>query len=488
MKITALVLVLAACATETDGLDPDKGDQICRDTRYGDGVCQIDLGCGVPDIDCFLTFADDAEGARWFTGIEAQLAAALGRPPRTLHAGDDPRFAQLRALLDRGWSAYSAVMPVGFGLQLQRPALVVVDDPVANAFVIVDGVSQRAALAIMVHTGMLDHGIDDAGLLGMFLHELSHAARLHGVQGIGERMRSFYVAPDGFEPIGAVTPEVPVARDAGTRWRTAGADVGPYSDRELDGLPFGGELESVLRYVEAQGAATNPAGCGHAQQLLAELRAELAGSRDAIDGSLHVDRSDLAPRVATALAELRDGCLAAYSKRFVDVAAELAHATPQQIEAQLSLSDRVLVADRHVVDAIAALAGDRRATMRQAEADYIAATGLPWRTLRFFSSEEDADDSSEPALRALGMPPWGMAGALSGLLGDKASFCDQLLAAGFQPYGIDYVDDHHSTCWRIGHLHALASSTRARIVAPERRAKPPAPLRLHPPVLDTVIY
>jgi hypothetical protein len=458
-----VAFALAACAADTDdAVDPDKGDQICRDARYGDGVCQMGLDCHVPDIDCFLTFDSDRDGASWFAGIERQIAAGAGQQPRTLLPESDPRFRNLRGLLDRGWAAYSSVMPVGRGLQVERPALVLVDDPEPNAFVTVDAPSQRAGLAIMVQTGLLEQGIDEAGLLGMFMHELSHAVRLHGIAGNDERMRTFYVATPG-EPIGAFTPDDPRARAAGEPWRMAGVDAGPYSDGALGGFPFGGKLEEMLRYVEGAGANLNPIGCGPALADVAQLRADLAASRDPLGGELQIDRTFLPQRIAGVLGELRDGCLGFYTKGFVQVVAEKTGAAPADIMARMSIADQALVANRHVVDAIAALVADRRAFMRDLEASFTATTNQPWQRLRFFSYEEDADDSSEPALRALGLVPWGLAGTFDTLIGPALSArCSEARESGGAPYGVDLVDEHHATCWRIGHLIAMGNATAPR--------------------------
>src|SRR3954471_5354119 len=87
MKAAALSLVLlAACGVTLD--DPDgaggKADDpgTCTDPKYGDGTCQVDLGCGIPDIDCFVTFATDGDAAAW----------AFERYPVPSAAPTDPAF------------------------------------------------------------------------------------------------------------------------------------------------------------------------------------------------------------------------------------------------------------------------------------------------------------------------------------------------------------------------------------------------------------
>ena len=58
----AAIACSTACVTTVgngDDLDCSDGrcdtvDQTCTDTRYGDGVCQTQIDCQVPDIDCFI--------------------------------------------------------------------------------------------------------------------------------------------------------------------------------------------------------------------------------------------------------------------------------------------------------------------------------------------------------------------------------------------------------------------------------------------------
>lgn len=56
-----VALVAAGCVAGAAGDDDPAsggkadGNGTCEDVKYGDGTCHIDLGCRIPDIDCFQT-------------------------------------------------------------------------------------------------------------------------------------------------------------------------------------------------------------------------------------------------------------------------------------------------------------------------------------------------------------------------------------------------------------------------------------------------
>ena len=67
MRGLLAVVVMAGCVDagpmeyDIDGDGKADGNGTCEDAKYGDGTCHIDLACGVPDIDCFQTYASDEE-------------------------------------------------------------------------------------------------------------------------------------------------------------------------------------------------------------------------------------------------------------------------------------------------------------------------------------------------------------------------------------------------------------------------------------------
>lgn len=489
----------SACVIGVDG-DPDcRGDacpvdQTCSDARYGDGTCHADLSCDVPDIDCFTTFTSDAEGGAWYAGFEQRLATEEGRAPRMQVPTSDPRFAQARDLLDRGWAAFREHRPVG-RLAGERPALVVLEDPGINAFVLPDLAKDRSAFLVVVQTGALAAGVSDDGMLGLMMHELQHAVGLHLLSGGKDRLRTFYVA-DGGEPIGNEQADDARARSAGTAWRAAAAEVGPFATAELGGLLIAGELDRIFVAVLASGAQNNPAGCAQPIARADQLRGEITAAVDPLDTSLHLDLSGVPARVQQTLSALRTQCVPGLQATFYQVVAALSGGavTPEMVAAAMPAADRALVDGKHVLDGLAALVASRRAAMRAAEAQLATETGRPWSALRFFSYEEDADDVTVPVLRAAGFTPTGNGEFLTFALAPavRARCTAELDAGRVPPYGIDLTDEHHATCWRAYHIDAIADrgerALRAHRLRPARAPQAePAPLRLLPPRLRDAI-
>lgn len=456
---------------KADGFGDD-----CELPEYGDGVCQADLACAAPDIDCFVLFADDAAGGAWFAAFEEALAAEEFRPPRAQVPESDPRFQRMRQLLDRGWDAYRSVTPVA-DLGEQRPALIVLEDPVVNAFVAPDLATGNAGFAVIVQTGALDLDLPDAPMLGLVMHELTHAVKLHIVADVKERIRRYYVADDG-EPFGFEELDDPVAREHGEAWRALASEAGPFTQEDLGGLPLGGQLGQIFDSVIVS-HKDDPA-CAGPIDALDALRGDLAAAVSPLDAGLHL-AEPVRYRVDGVLAALRDDCLAGLDQGFIEVVAALSGATAEEVRASLTAEDLALVDGVHFIDAVAALAVDRRARMRTAEATFAGAAGYPWSTLRYYSYEEAADDATVPVLHAMELAPAGLGSFLIGIFDEATrATCAGMVDAGTTPpYGADLSDEHHATCWRVAHVTELAAS--GKLFGQEEGDGPAQYLRTAPP-------
>jgi len=465
--------LLGACVTPTDDIDCSDGkcdvDQSCSDPQYGDGVCQTNLTCAVPDIDCFRTFDNDADAAAWYTGMEAMVAQAEGRAPRKVLDSSDPRFPKMRELLDRGWEAMRHQVPVG-KLGEKRPGLVFVEDPTVNAFVDPEDLQKkRASFAVMIHTTTLDTATSDDATLGLVMHELKHAVGLHVVEGVPDAIAKFYLASDYDEPIGAEQADSKPVRDAVGQWRGFATEIGPFSQEAAGGLPLGGLTQRIFKTVLGAGIAADAAACAHTKDLLVQVTTDITSSLDPISTAITLDPS-YAANVSEAMRAARDECLRTFTASFVEVAAQLVGVTPEMIEAQLTPEDKALVDGKHVIDAIDALTQNRRTAMRALEGQAESQLGAPWTAVRFYSEEENADENSVIVLRGAGLDPTGLATFFREVLMTKpqTEACDAVLATGAVPaYGVDVQDTHHGNCWRVFHQHAFADHTaRARVRTP----------------------
>jgi hypothetical protein len=504
--MTPRILFLAACAVLSGCVIGDEDDkkctggkcdgngESCDDPAYGNGVCDPLLQCAAPDIDCFRTFDDDAAAATWFADFEAQLAAEENRQPRKFLTPSDPRWAKTRDLLDRGWEAFKANRPVGL-LSEKRPALVFLEDATPNAFVAPDLASGKAGFAVMVLTGLFETGGTDDGAMGVMMHEFQHAVGLHVVEGTRDRMRKFYFARGG-EPIGKFAAEDMTARRYGETWRALADDVGAFRAEGLRALPLGGQFQQALQGAIAQAGTMNVPACQTARAALGTLSQEVAGATDPISGEVTV-AANLATRVDNAMAQLKSQCFASFTTDIIGVIATMTGQTPAAIEAAMQPDDIALVKGKNVVDGFAAVVLDRRAKMRALESELQAKTGHAWTTLRYFSTEEDADDVSVSVLRDAGIDPPDAIGPFlaSFLPGDGRARCEDMIAKRVvPPYHADLSDEHHGTCWRRHHAKQFAeegdgasSSARAvKHVEPTIRA--PKPLPLPRPLRERLAY
>ena len=443
--------------------DPGASDDVCRtDDRYGDGTCDTD--CAQPDLDCFLEFDDQAAAAQWFDGFEAAQAAAQVRPPRGRVDTSDPRFVHMRELLDQGWAAYSKVIPVGM---LDRaPELVVIDNPTPNAFMALDVTSNHVAWVVMVQSGLIDLGAPDADVLGVVMHELTHGVALHVIPGTSDKLRTHYqVLPGSPEPLGKDQTDDPAARAAVAAWRDLGSEAGAFPYQELNGIPTGGAvLKILLDAAVAQASAQSPDACAGALAAKQALGEFGAAHVSPLDSLLHVtsdeERAQLSQLSQAYVDELRQSCLAASDLDFVHLAAQHFGITPEQVEAGLTPEDHALIDGKPVTDQIIALTQDRYQKMRDLASMVESNTGGDLTTLRYFSFEEDADDHTVPVMAAAGFAPDALADFFVRffLPGDFSQQCQGILDGGqVPPYG-DLVDEHHGTCFRAFHLHALAAA------------------------------
>jgi hypothetical protein len=464
LPCAALLVALVGCATDAaDGDDTAGGGgkadgETCADATYGDGTCQLDLECGIPDIDCFKTFPSDAEAGQWLTGV-------WGTPQI---AADDPRFVRARALLDRAWATYQAEAPIG-KLAEARLALVLLDDPTANAWVTGDPDMGQAALSVQVHTGIFLEGFTDEDLLGVLYHEIAHITKLHVFPEIKDRTKRFYLA-SGAEPVGAFQPENERVRDAATRWLELAQFSGVYSTPALDDLPLGGNLDSLFALYLQHVTATSVA-CTPATNAVNALYTQLQSSP--IDGSLTIDTAGTAE--IDRVLDVLGACVAPQALTMQ------AFLTAQGTEWETYVMDQIPTDEKWLLaedafEVITLLANDRRGKLAAIESQVAKDLGQPWSAVRYFSTEEQADDISVTMTQAAKLADPGVSGFMLDAMGEARAECEQHIVAGTTPYGIDLEDDHHGTCWRVAHARQLvlpAGTAARRIAGPDESPRTP---------------
>jgi hypothetical protein len=435
---------LAGCAVDGSGDDADtngKGDQgqTCEDPAYGDGVCQIGLACGIPDIDCFQTFASDAEAATWFSGMTG--ATPL---PET-----DPLVVRARALTDRAWAAFVAMNHLG-KLAEMHVGVVVLPDPTINAFVSGSMDSTKAVLSVQYHTAILAPDIGDEELLGVVWHELTHATKLHVLPEVYDRTLRYYVA-DGVEPIGAFQTDDARVRQQVETWDGLAGLAGPYARPELLDLPIGGNLGALFNWMLQMHQPSCPTEVAETTTLLGEIGAgESSADEDiALDAARSAQIHSVLDRLATCT---RNSALSISQLTAGD------DGWANYLHSVITTDEQWLLDEADGVTALQILAGDRREKLRALAGGFQREIGTPWAAARFYSTEEEADDMSVRITTQQSFAAPGVSLLMHRVLSNPAQ-CDEVLGKHAVPYGVHLEDPHHGTCWRIAHAQQVAEST-----------------------------
>ena len=441
------VLCLVACGG-------DSGEERCDDPKYGNGTCDLQTTCTVSDIDCFTTFATQEEAQAWY----ATTTVAATRPavPAT-----EPRFARMQMLLDQGWEAYKSVHDVG-DLKNARVQLVLANQNLANAFV--TSKDSKAGLVVMVTLKLLDLNAPDEEVMGIVMHELEHTIALHVLPEVKLGFAQYYVAPAASEPFGFEQADNPMVRTLVEEWVDDAEIIGYLSDTELRGFPVLGQLYEVFaKRLSMQPVST---ACTTAKTNFNSTRTMVVQAMDPItDGVAFTATASMT--FQQRMADINTACFAGFTPDVIDVAAAHYNVTRAMMLMEVPADLRPMVEGVAFVQGVYNWGIYARAKMRDVEARFMTMTGQPWSRARYYSTEEAADDSSVPVLRAMGLPADGAGKIFPKLKTGVEEACRPLVTTGTPiPYGDNLADDHHGLCWRAGHIDAVAKSGRVPQRAP----------------------
>lgn len=448
MRLAPLLLLLAACGDDAPADAPEL--QTCDDVEYGDGTCQLELACGIPDLDCFQEFPDDASAAALVAEVTFSSPLPVG----------DPLFVRARAIADRVWSTFPTAHAID-RLAARRLSVVVLDDPSENAFVIPSADGEKSTLVVTLLSGLLQPTYSDEAIAGVIAHELGHIVNLHVFPEVQDGFATYYIAAEGEEPIGDQQPFDARWHELGRAYAEISAEVGGDHQAGLGDVPDGGVI-GLAHYLFLSGVAVDLGACtSAADALLAEI--------DGIDSSLALDDAAVISAGQESALAIADGafrgCMSSSGITYRAVDAELA---------EWGLAPRILSTETNLYEldaasAFARLTRARRDDLAAREAAFTAETGQPWTAMRWYSPEEQADDTAVRYSRIdpLGMP--GSAEALGNLLHDRGPACDAARASGTVPYGVNLHEPHHATCWRIEHAY------RYDAMLDDRRPRRPSP-------------
>jgi hypothetical protein len=187
----------------------------------------------------------------------------------------------------------------------------------------------------------------------------------------------------------------------------------------------------------------------------------------------------------TRMNDINTGCFAGFTMDLIDVAAAHYGVSRADLLMDLPADLRPMVEGVAFVQGLYNMGIYTRTKMRELEAQFMTVTGQPWSRARYYSTEEAADDSSVPVLRAMGLPADGAGKIFPKLKEGVEAACRPMVNAGTAiPYGENVEDDHHGLCWRAGHIDALAKSGRVPQRAPFALVSPRKRTVFSKPLLD----
>ena len=461
MRFASILLLLAACGGDDETKEPIR----CELAAWrADGDCDSMRVCGFeePDPGCYLSF-DGADAAlAWYETTFARKLKGPALPPT------DPRFAPTQAIVDDVWRAYQATHPIGT-LGDRRFQLVLIENGKPNAFVSGDGSTTKTGLVVLITASLVDLGVPREQLLAIIAHEIEHAIGLHILSSVEDGLQRFYVAGAADEPLGFEQDDDLTARTFALDWIEHARSAGHLSDVELGGLPIEGDLGEAFQAIAEQ------RGCD-----LAPLYAAIKARSNPLDRSVSLDAGTTA-QIESVMASLRTGCFAGEQDDAIALVADYFDVGASSVRASLPAEYRAGIEGKDFITGIAHWVTLERAALREIEHSFEQAIGLPWSRLRYFSTEEAADDSSVATLRAAGFAGDTLGRVLPALSSIEAE-CRPLVDANDLsiPYGEDLADDHHGTCWRAGHVKRVAQRAtpmRAPVAVPADRPQRVFPRR-----------
>jgi hypothetical protein len=467
-RVIVLCGLVGGCVGEV-GESGDFGSEVaCTDVKYGDGVCDIDTSCDVVDVDCLVAFDTPDAAKAWYDA--SGIAAVKGPSVSTT----DARFAPTQSLIDEGWAAYKSIYSVG-DLADKRVQLVLVQNDAVNAFVIPDKDLVRAGLVVMVNTGLVDLNAPKAQVLGVIMHEFQHAMGLHVNRTVKDRMRTYYKAPATSEPIGNTQVEDPAVRAAFEGWKDWVSAVGYASDAELSGLPLMSlDVSSrdtlgffgvyFLKLIKERQAANPTTACTTAYNSFISLYSRITGLARALDNGYSLASTETT-NIVNAITALRDNCFTGVTGDAITHLARLLGANEATLRAALPPELKTAIEGKTVVTGWFNAINAGRTKLRELEAAFKTQSGVSWDRLRYFSTEEAADDVSARIMRKMGLAADGAGQLLVSVDSALSSACMPMLSSGSSiPYGENLIDDHHATCWRTQHQQVIGASVSARLL------------------------
>jgi hypothetical protein len=402
------------------------------------------------NIEHYKMFATHADALGWFEGI-AKRYQLDGKPLPTT----DPNYDPLEKELEVIWKSFTELFPRDTEGLTKPPFIVLTDSQDVNAFAIYD-----PELAISPHVFIVNVGIftskngraNTTQIRGLIAHELAHHVLKHQWPDNREKVQKWYsvdkAAADGF---GWQQKDDPTLRKTGVAFVTATTDTGDSPLVEWNGVPrLGGILSKTLTYVHRDARAREPEKCSASELAYEALEIYLKSVTDTLQTlSLTAAVKKRIDELTRAYVEKELACGGSSTDTLWKSLAEQYQTTEAAFKAQLAKTTTATIIDnaRSPTDAVFSL-------VKRYDQSTVSLGDVS--KLRYYSTEEEADDVSINVLFRAGYDANGTASLLEDIGRDDAwaKACKAASDAGEPSYG-PLSDDHHHACWRIWHSKQL---------------------------------
>lgn len=390
----------------------------------------------------YKVYPDRTAAIQWFNDGKARGDTGLGSD--TVVAASDPRYADVDAKVSAIWKAFQAQFPADTQ-DLPTPIVLLVDSPSPGAYAVWDGSLGLSPNIFMIQVPTLKLG-DDA-IRGVIAHELAHHVLKHKWPGISDKIEIWYDATKtsdhgfGFEQTSDAT-----IKKNGKKAQIYGMSTGDYPLTQWNGATRrGGSFDDFVGYIHVKAKATNAQACADADTAYEAMLAYADPFRDPTFSNITMTADQLAQldTLSKAYIAKETTCTSPVKQTFFQIVAEALEITETEARDQTG-AEEVALADK------ATSAFDAIVQIVKMYDTYMTTTDL--KNTRYFSFEEQADDTSVGILKALGYAENGMSTYLQkGVMNESGLAKCNALGTAEPPYGI-ISDPHHSACWRTWHI------------------------------------
>lgn len=441
--------LLAGCSSDDSagggGTNPD-GGPVLTNPEGGSPVVQGPDGHAFwtkkTNIEHYKVYADRAAAIQWFNDGKARGDTGLGDDK--VVAATDPRYADVDKKVADIWKAFQAQFPADTQ-DLPAPIVLLVDSPSPGAYAVWDGSLGVSPNIFMIQTPTLPLG-DDA-VRGVIAHELAHHVLKHKWPGVSDKIEIWYDATKTSDHgFGFEQANDPTIKSNGKKAQIYGSSTGDYPLTQWNGATRrGGSFDDFVGYIHVKAKATNAQACTDADTAFEAMLGYANPFRDPAFSNITMTADQLAQldTLSKAYIAKEMTCTSVVKQTFFQIVSEALGITETDARDQTGPAE-VALADK------ATSAFDAIVQIVKMYDDFMTKTDL--KNTRYFSYEEQADDTSVGILKALGYADNGMATFLQkGVMNEAGLAKCNALNGAEPPYGI-ISDPHHSACWRTWHI------------------------------------